>query len=466
MTTTGTARDAREIPRASGSRLALMRALRNDPMSTFSRLRREHGPIVAISMPGLRVYLVSDPAAVQDGLTLTGRTYVKGVPGRARPRPDSADASREGIQPLSRILGQGLLTSAGELWRHQRRLIQPLFHQARVNSYGATFARLAEHIGNGWRDGEQRDMHLEMTELTLAIVARTVFDVDLDAQLVADIRRSLTTNLSTARRAVVPLGRFADRLPLPSTRRFNADKARLDRQVHEMIAQRRATGNDGTDLLSLLLSARDEDTGEPMPDDQVRDEAVTILLAGHETTANALAFALHLLGENPKAQEELAAELDQVLDGRLPGVDDVRRLPYTTAVLHESMRLYPPAWVLARRLLAPREVCGYLLPAGSLCAYSAWVIHRDPALWPEPERFLPRRWLDGDVDRHRYAYFPFGGGPRQCIGNTFAELEAILVLATLCRRWRVAPVPGAEVRPRAMITLRPRTGVPMTVHRR
>jgi cytochrome P450 len=452
--------DVREVPRAGGNRLGLLRALRRDPTGTFARLRREYGTMVAVSVPGLRLYLLSDPAAIQEALTHTNRSYAKGL-------PRSGDPSGPGIQPLERILGRGLLTSYGELWRHQRRLVQPLFHHARVAGYAATFARLAAGAGAGWRDGEVRDMHREMTELTLAIVARTVFDVDLDTEVVAQIRRSLATNLSTARRAAVPWGRLADRLPLPSTRRWNADRAALDALVYDLIARRRAAEGEGGDLLSLLLSARDEETGEGMPDEQVRDEAVTMLLAGHETTASALAFAFHLLGANPAAQEELGAELDGVLGGRLPGADDVPRLRYTTAVLHDTMRLYPPAWMLARRLVQPREVGGYRLPAGSLVVFCPWVVHRDPAWWPEPEAFRPRRWLSADAgERPRYAYFPFGGGPRQCIGNTFAELEAVVVLATLCRHWRVAPVPGASVGLRALVTLRPAAGVPMYTARR
>jgi cytochrome P450 len=448
------------VPRAAGNRLALLRAMSRDPLATAARLRRDHGRIVLLPIPGLRVYLVSDPAAIQDALTLTNRLYGKGLPRRR-------DPTGPAIRPLERILGNGLLISDGEIWRHQRRLMAPLFHHASIEAYGATFASLAEQTGAGWRDGALRDLHRDMTELTLAIVARTVFDVDLDAEVVAHIRRSLTDNLSTARRRVVPWGRWADRLPLPSTRRWNADLAALDAMVYAMISRRRAAGAGGNDLLSLLLSVRDSETGETMADGQIRDEAVTVLLAGHETTASAVAWAFHLLGQHPTSQDRLGAELDEVLGGRLPGTADLPRLRYTAAVLHESLRLYPPAWILARRLLAPRQVCGYLLPAGSVVIFSPWLAHRDPSWWPDPEAFQPERWLSPAADgRPRYAYFPFGGGPRQCIGNTFAEMEAILALATLCRSWRVTPVPGSRVTPVALVTLRPRDGVPMTVHRR
>ena len=450
-----------DVPRAAGGRLALLRALRGDPLGTFSRLAREYGSIVSLRVPGLGLYLISDPAAIQDALTLTNRSYAKGL---ARRR----DPGGEGYQPLARVLGHGLLTSSGELWRRQRRLIQPLFHQARVAGYGEVFARLAAQTGDRWRDGEVRDLHAEMTELTLGIVARTVFDVDLEDEFVAHVRRSLATNMRATRRQLVPWARVLDRLPLPSTRRFNADRAALDARIHRMIAERRATGAGGgaggaggDDLLSLLLSARDEETGRRMPDGQVRDEAVTMLLAGHETTANALAWAFHLLGGNPAAQQRLGAELDDVLSGRLPSAADMPRLRYTAAVVHEAMRLYPPAWVLARHLVTDREICGYALPAGSMVVSSPWVVHRDQRWWPRPDSFEPERWLDATPERPRYAYFPFGGGPRQCIGNSFAEMEAILVLATLGRHWQVAPVPDARIEPLALVTLRPAYGVPM-----
>lgn len=352
------------------------------------------------------------------------------------------------------------------MWRRQRRLIGPLFQPGRIAEYGAVFAGLAEQAGLGWSDGEVGDVHRDMTELTLAVIARTVFDVDLDTDVMAHIRRCIAANLSTARRRVLPWGRLADRLPLPSTRRFNADRAEFDAVIDSMVARRHVAGAGGCDLLSRLLSARDEETGKPMPDDLVRDEAVTMLLAGHETTANALTWALHLLSTDPQAQQRQGAELDEALGGRLPAAADVRLLPYTAAVLRESMRLYPPAWILARRLLTPRDVCGYRLPAGALLVFSPWVVHRDPAWWPEPDRFQPQRWLTDADERPRYAYFPFGGGPRRCIGRTFAETEGILILATLCRRWWVEPASVTPVVPHPVMTLRPAGAVPMTVRRR
>jgi cytochrome P450 len=445
------------VPRPPGNALTTLRALRRDSLGTFTRLRDEYGLIVRVPVPGARLYLVSDPAVIQEAMTATGRTFGKGS-GR------SSDPDRPGFQPLQRILGMGLLTSAGEHWRRQRRLINPLFHHARIADYCAVFADLAQRTADSWRDGEVRELHTELTELTLAIVGRTVFDVDLDATIMRRIRVWLTENMDTARRgANTPWSRLLDKLPLPSTRRWNADRRALDDLVYQLISARRASGATGNDLLSLLLSAQDAETGERMPDLDVRDEAVTLLLAGHETTANALAWAFHLLGRSPSAQVKLRAELDAVLDGRLPGAADLPRLPYTRAVFQESMRLYPPAWIVARRLLTPREILGYRLPAQSQLLMCPWVVHRDARWWPQPEEFRPERWLAKDADRPRYAYFPFGGGPRQCIGNGFAEAEGMLSLATIFRRWYVTPTSDEPIRPRPLITLRPSTTVPMRV---
>lgn len=445
---------------------ALLAALRRDPLALFTRLRAEHGPIVRLRTVRLPLYLVSDPAAIQDALTMTHRAYAKGLPGR--------DPAGAGEQPLARVLGRGLLTSTAELHRRQRRLIQPMFHHQRIAGYADIVSELAAATGASWRDGQRRDLHRDMSDLTLAIIARTVFDVDLDTVEVDTIRRALEVNLATARRAGLPGARLLDRLPLPSTRRWRAALGDLDAVVYRLVAQRRAAGLTGHDLLSLLMSARDADTGEPMPDDLVRDEALTILLAGHETTANALAWSLHLLGADPRAQTRLGAELEAVLGERTATMADLPRLPYTKAVFCESMRLYPPAWVMARRLTADRDVCGYRLPAGAVLLLSPWVVHRDPTWWPEPTRFRPERWLpDAEADagdgvgagaRPRYAYFPFGGGSRQCIGNAFAEMEGVLTLAMLCRRWRVSPASAAPVVPAPSVTLRPRHGLEMTVH--
>lgn len=395
-----------------------------DPLTALTRLHRRKGAVARIPIPGVRAYLVSDPDAIQDALTRTQREYAKGV-------------GPQGLEPLKRVLGDGLLTSPPDLHRQQRRLIQPLFHGERVAGWAGTFTALAEAASASWRDGEVRDLHRDMTELTLAIVARTVFDVSVDAEAITTISRAIGRNQRALRREILPGGRLLDRLPLPATRRFQRDSEAVDAVVRRLIDAKRA--EPGDDLLSLLLA-----TG--MPDRQVRDEAMTLLLAGHETTANALAWTFHLLSQYPEEQDRIA-----------DGDADV-----TTAVVREALRLYPPAWAIWRRLVADREVCGRRLRAGSTLILSPWVVHRDPRWWPEPGEFRPERWL-GEPPR-RYTYFPFGSGPRQCIGNGFAELEAIRVTAAICRGWRLTPAPGAPpVVPQPLVTLRPRHGVALTV---
>jgi cytochrome P450 len=449
---------ARSAPGSTVHGLSLLRMVRRDPLGVLLAERRAHGPVVRLRVPWLPLYLVTDPEAIQEAMTRTHHEYEKGF---GKKDPDNPAA-----QPLIRALGRGLLTSGAELHRRQRRLIQPMFHHDRIAGYGRTFVEFAGKALDGWRDGEIRDVHKDMAELTLAIVARTVFDVDIEADVMTTIRVALEENQDTVRRSTSLSGRVLNRLPVPSTRRWNAAERHMNGLMYQLIEDRRAAGAAGDDLLSLLLSARDKETGEPMSDKQVRDEAVTLLLAGHETTANALSFASHLLATNPEAQQRARQELADVLCGRPATMADLRRLPYTSAVVSETMRLYPPAWLIQRRLVQDRVMHGYRVPKGATLFMPTWVVHRDPELWPDPERFLPERWLADPGDRHRYAYFPFGGGPRQCIGNDFATVEATLVLATLLPRWRLAPAPDKPpVVPLPLITLRPRFGVWLTVSR-
>jgi cytochrome P450 len=301
--------------------------------------------------------------------------------------------------------------------------------------------------------------------------------VSLDSDVSRTVRTALPRNDGPLRWALVPGGELLARLPLPSNRQFVRGRDALYDVVHRLIAERRESGAGGTDLLSMLLEARDTETGEPMDDDQVRDEVLTLLMAGHDTTANSLAWALHLLSVNPAAADQLQTEVDTVLGDRLPTFEDVSALPWTRAVFAEALRLYPPVWTVARRALAEHEVLGTRLPRNSTVVMSPWVVHRDPRWWPAPERFAPQRWVerfpDGTTDnltgtalnpdRPRFSYFPFGGGPRQCIGNEFAQLEGAIVLATIARNWRVQPADGHEAEPQAKIIVRPRGGLPMRV---
>ncbi|MGF7237121.1 MAG: cytochrome P450 [Frankia sp.] len=460
-------RSVDEVPGPAGGPIGAIRLLRADPLAGLTRLRREFGPIVRLSSRPVSAFLVADPAAIADGLVGSNRTHAKGAVRRG------FGSSETVVQPLTMLLGQGLLTSAGEVHRRQRRLMQPLFHRQRIEGYGDTFARIADDTAATWRDGQRLDVHAEMTEMTLAIVARTLFGVDLDSEIVAVVRTAIDENMPAAGRARLPGFETFERLPLPAPRRRRAARESLDRVVYDLIEARRAAGAGGDDLLSLLLSTRDADTGAGMADEEVRDEALTIMLAGHETTANALSWTFHLLGGDPEVAARMHAELDTVLAARTPTMDDLPRLPYTDAVFRESMRLYPPVWAMGRHLTEEREVGGFLLPAGSTLLFSQWVVHRDERWWPNPDRFDPTRWLGATIgvgaappDQPRYSYFPFGGGPRQCIGNTFAHAEGVLALAAISRRWLFAPVAGVEIVPQPLVTLRPRDGLPMTAHRR
>jgi len=381
-----------------------------------------------------------------------------------------ADAYHKGraLERARRLLGQGLLTSEGALHLRQRRLMQPAFHRERIAGYGETMVRYAGRAADRWKAGETIDVHKEMVALTLAIVGKTLFDADVEEEA-DEIGKALTEALELFQRLLmVPYGEFLEKLPIPSTLRFRSVRRRLDATIARLIAERRRNPRDRKDLLTLLLLAQDtEGDGGGMTDTQLRDEAMTIFLAGHETTANAMAWTWHLLSQNPEAEGRLHGELDRVLEGRAPGVADLPRLRYTEMVLSESMRLFPPAWILGRRAIVDHELGGYRIPAGSIVLLSQWITHRDARYFPDPVRFDPERFTaEAQAARPRFSYFPFGGGPRVCIGEGFAWMEGVLVLATIARRWRFLPVDGIPVTPAAMITLRPKSGLPMRIEAR
>jgi cytochrome P450 len=334
--------------------------------------------------------------------------------------------------------------------------MQPAFHRGRIATYAAAMVDAALATADRWTEGQELDVPAEMARLTLAAVAQTLFDADVEGAA-ADIGQALTDAMGLFGALSLPFGNLVLKLPLPAVRRFRRGRARLDAEVKRILAERRADGRDRGDLLSMLLAARDED-GQAMSDVQLRDEAMTLFLAGHETTANALAWAFHLLAENPGVELALHAELTAVLQGRRPGPEDAGRLPVTTGVLSEALRLYPPAYVLGRRALEPVRLSdGTLIPEGGLAVLSPWVVHRDPRWYPQPLRMDPDRWTaEAKAGRHRFAYFPFGAGTRSCIGEAFAWMEGTLMLAVLAGRWRLQSLPGSHVQTYARITLRPR----------
>ena len=426
-------------------------ALQRNPLRFLEGVAR-HGDVARFRLGPVFVYLVNDPDLIRSVLVTRADAYHKG----------------RALERARRLLGQGLLTSEGALHLRQRRLMQPAFHRERIAGYGETMVRYAGRAAERWKAGETIDVHKEMVALTLAIVGKTLFDADVEEEA-DEIGKALTEALELFQRLLmVPYGEFLEKLPIPSTLRFRSARRRLDATIARLIAERRRNPRDRKDLLTLLLLAQDtEGDGGGMTDTQLRDEAMTIFLAGHETTANAMAWTWHLLSQNPEAEGRLHEELDRVFEGRAPGVADLPRLRYTEMVLSESMRLFPPAWILGRRAIVDHELGGYRIPAGSIVLLSQWITHRDARYFPDPLRFDPQRFTaEAQAARPRFSYFPFGGGPRVCIGEGFAWMEGVLVLATIARRWRFLPVDGIPVTPAAMITLRPKSGLPMRIEAR
>ncbi|OLD81191.1 MAG: cytochrome P450 [Acidobacteria bacterium 13_1_20CM_58_21] len=419
--------------------------LNNNPLEYFTKVAREYGDVAGLRVLNFKTVFINHPSLIEEVLVTNARKYSKGRVLRAN----------------RHVFGEGLLTSEGDFWLRQRRLAQPAFHRARVASYAATMVDYTERMVQGWRGGEERDAHQEMMRLTLEIVAKTLFDadVDRDAQEVGKSLELLLEIGANFRRTIfVPHW-----LPTPTNLRVRREVKQIEKILYRIIAERRASGRDAGDLLSMLLSAQDED-GSRMTDRQLRDETITLFLAGHETTASTLSWTWWLLARHPAVEAKLHAELDAVLGDRAPTLDDLPKLRYTGHLITESLRLYPAAWGMARLVVEDHEIAGYAVTKGMGVAMAQWVVHRDPRWYDAPEEFRPDRWEDDLLKRlPRFAYFPFGGGPRQCIGNAFALMEAALILATIARKFRFLLVANHPVVPLASITLRPRHGVRVTL---
>jgi cytochrome P450 len=420
-----------------------------DPPAFLVSLAREHGDVARFRWGRSDEYLLNNPEYVHRVLVTEQRSFMKG----------------QALQEAKRILGEGLLTSEGELHLRQRRLVQPLFHRQRIEGYADTMVSCAERVSERWRDGERIDAQREMARLTLAIVGRTLFAADVEEEA-SEIGVALTNALDSIKTLMLPWSGVIEVLPIPAMRRLQRARQRLDETIYRLIGERKANGSAGDDLLALLVSAG-RDTGEPMSDEQIRDEAMTLFLAGHETTAATLTWTWFLLAQHPDVEARLHEEFEAVLGDRPPRVKDLESLRYTEMVLSEAIRLYPPAWLIGRRALVDFEAGPYVIPARSIVILSPYVSHRDARWFPEPGRFDPDRWTeDARTTRPRWAYFPFGGGTRTCIGEGFAWTEAKLVLATLARQWRLRGVPGHQVELHPRVTLRPKGGMPMTLERR
>jgi cytochrome P450 len=423
--------------------------LGSDILGLFSTCAREYGDIAYLSLAGWPAFVLSNPEHIEQVLVTEHKNFIKHT---------------FFWRHVRAIFGNGLLTSEGDFSMRQRRLAQPSFHRDRIAGYGDVMVRYTERTLDEWRDGEVRDLHQDLMRLTLLIVAKVLFDADVAGE-VTTIGSALDDATHEIRTRFRRPFRIPDAVPIPGNLRYRSAVRRLDSVVDRIIEEHRARDGRG-DLLSMLMQARDDD-GQPMTDAQLRDEAITIMLAGHETTAIALAWTCLLLSQHPAVAENLHEEIREVLGDRPPTMSDLPRLRLADMVVSESLRLYPPAYALGREAVNDCTIGEYSVPAGASVFMSPYVVHRDARWFDEPERFLPERWAGNAAQRlPRFAYFPFGGGPRICIGNRFAIMEAVLLLTCMVRRFRFKLHDPDSVAFFPTITLRPANGMRMTVSRR
>ncbi|MGH9737577.1 MAG: cytochrome P450 [Candidatus Acidiferrales bacterium] len=425
--------------------------LRDDPLNSMRRMARQYGDIVRFTVMNRERILLNHPDLIYQVLVLQHSKFHK------------SELTR---RITGRMLGQGLLISEGDFWRRQRRLVQPAFHRGRVNGYASTMLDLAEAHIRDWRDGDRRNIAEEMMALTLGIAVRTLFGSTLPGEA-ADIGRAMTFLMRYSLRRQRSPVRIPETWPTPKNRRANRELAFVGSLVYSIISERQAAGNGHhNDLLALLMSAMDDD-GSQMTRQQLHDEAMTLFIAGHETTAQMLSWTWYALSENSAAEGKLYGELRTVLHGNPLSPADFARLPYLRAVMNEVLRLYPPAYIMARENVEPCQLGGYEFSPGTTILFSQWVSHRDPRFFDDPDAFRPERWLDGLEDRlPPGAYYPFGAGPRRCIGEGFALLEAATVIATIARRFSFRLLPGRPVIPEPLVTLRQRNGIHMQLRSR
>jgi cytochrome P450 len=423
--------------------------IRRDRITPIQKLMHRYGDISTVQIGPMRFFFLNHPEIIQECLVTRHRDFHKD----------------RGYAFLRHLLGNGLLVSEEDFHLRQRRMIQPAFHRKRLAGYGQAMIDFAGEVRDGWEDGEERDVYRDMMQLALVIVGRALFTAEVkeNAKMVAD---ALDYIMAYEEIFFTPWGPLAIRLPLPSTRKFHGWIGKLDEVIYRLIDEHKSSGDTG-DVLSMLLAAQDEDDGSRMSDKQIRDEAITIFAAGHETTAIALTWTWYALSQNPEVEAKLHEELDQVLGGRAPRPEDYPQLQYTRRVFAESMRMFPPAYMMGREAVRETELGGYKIPKYSQVVVSPFITQRDPRFYPDPLRFDPDRFLpEAESARHKFAYFPFGGGKRLCVGEGFAWMEGVLVLATLAQQWKLRLKPGFEIGFDPRVTLRPKGGMPMTLHRR
>ncbi len=428
-------------------------AMQRDAIGWFTHLTQQHGDCVHVRLGPTDLFLINHPDLVEEVLVKKPRHFSKG----------------RVMRKMMRVIGEGLLTSEGEYHRRQRRLSQPAFHRARVDSYAEMMIECALKTREKWEKhstAELLDVNESMKHLTMAVVGKTMLSVDLEGAN-ADLGDTMTDLMDAFNWLILPGFGLLEKLPLPKSNRFRRARARLNSVIYRLIEERRKDDADRGDLLSMLMLATDEDGGA-MSDLQVRDEAMTIFIAGHESQTNALNWVWILLAQNPEAEAKMHEELDRVLDGRLPMAADYANLTYTKMVLQETLRLYAPVWTIGRRAISDVHIGGYRISKGAAVMMSPYVLGRDARFYEHANTFDPERWR-GDAQSHRpkYAYFPFGAGPRLCIGEAFAWMEGVLLVATLAQKFRLKlPENHAPIEPQAVVTVGPRGGLKMLLERR
>jgi cytochrome P450 len=428
-----------------------LRPFRANPLGFLTKAAREYGDLVYFRVMRQHMYLVNHPDYVREILVSNQNNFIKS----------------RALQRAKVLLGEGLLTSEGQHHLRQRRLVQPAFHRERLAGYASAMSECAVRWRERLQAGSTLDISTEMPQLTLSIVARTLFSAEVQSEA-SEIGAAMTTVLEMFRLLLMPFSEYMEKLPLPHVRRFEKARARLDATIYGLIRERRNSGVDAGDLLSMLLLAQDEEKGGGrMTDEQVRDEALTLFLAGHETTANALTWTWYLLSRHPEVERRLHAEIDSVLGDRAPELADVPELRYAEMILAEALRLYPPAWAIGRKAKGEFTLGEFEIPASSICIMSPYVVQRDARWFPDPEKFDPERWTPEARDaRPKFSYFPFGGGARVCIGERFAWMEGVIVMAAIAQKWRLHLAPGKRVEPLPLITLRVKGGLRMIVEPR
>lgn len=407
------------------------------------------GDVTFLKLGGNPAYFLNHPDFIRDLLVTSNAKFIKG----------------RALQRSKKLLGEGLLTSEGSAHLRQRRMISPAFHREKIKTYAEAMTEYAAKMANEWHAGEVRDIDQEMMRLTLQIVGKTLFSANVEDEA-NEVGEALTAIIKMFNYLLLPFSELLEKLPIPQARRFNRSKETLDKVIYGIINERRKSGEDKGDLLSMLLMAQDEDDGATMSDEQVRDECLTLFLAGHETTANALTWTFYLLSQNPEKMAKLSEELDSVLPNeKIPSIEDLPNLKYTESVLAESMRLFPPAWAIGRLAVEEHEFGGYEIPKGALVLLSPFITHRDARFWDDADEFVPERWEKLSIKEagNKFIYFPFSKGVRSCIGEGFAWAEGILLIATLLRKWNLKLISEQKIGLSPLMTLRPKFGMKMKI---